>query len=78
MFQRFFDEVERLSLSREVLVTGSTCTGPCEHGPVVVVHPGTAFYGNVKEPDVARILESHARGEQVTELLLPESAWDEP
>lgn len=76
VFQRFFDEVESHGLLGRVLITGSTCTGPCELGPSVIVHPGGHWYREVTEDDVAEIVESHlAAGKPVERLLMPDSAW---
>ncbi len=33
----------------EVLVTGSSCLGPCEQGPTVVVYPDGTWYSEVKD-----------------------------
>ena len=76
VFQQFFDELEKHDLLGRVLVTGSTCTGPCEMGPSIIVHPGNHWYGSVKVEDVAELVESHlVKGEPVERLLMPTDAW---
>ena len=73
---RFLEEAEARGLFDRLLITGSTCTGPCELGPVVIGHPGGHFYGKVSEQDVTEIIESHIlEGKPVERLLLPDSAW---
>ena len=46
----------------EVLVSGSSCLGPCEQGPTVVVYPEGTWYSKVTEADVATILDEHIKG----------------
>ncbi len=59
----------------EVLVTGSTCLGPCEQGPTVVVYPDGVWYSQVKEEHVPLILDEHIKkGTPVAECN-PDSIW---
>lgn len=76
-FQRLLDETERRGLYPRVLVTASTCTGPCELGPVMVVHPGGHWYREVDEEAAVQILEAHLDGSgPVARQVMPDSAWD--
>ena len=59
----------------EVLVTGSTCLGPCEQGPTVVIYPDGTWYTQVKEADVATIINEHIKGGKPAESLKPNSVW---
>jgi len=59
----------------QVLVTGSACLGPCEHGPTVVVYPDATWYSKVQEGDVAAILDEHIGKGTPVERLKPNSVW---
>ena len=59
----------------QVLVTGSSCLGPCEQGPTVVVYPDGVWYSQVKETDVATILDEHIKKGQPVASLKPDSIW---
>ena len=59
----------------EVLVTGSSCLGPCEQGPTVVVYPEGTWYSKVTEADVATILEEHIGKGTPAQKLNPDSVW---
>ncbi len=67
--------IERGIQPSEVLVTGSTCLGPCEQGPTVVVYPDGTWYSQVKEDDVAKILDQHIKGGQPVADLKPDTVW---
>ena len=76
LLMRFFMESARLQLVPQVVVTESSCMGPCDHGPTVVVYPDAVWYGKVKADDVAEILEQHIKGgKPVERLLLPDEVW---
>jgi (2Fe-2S) ferredoxin len=67
--------IERGVQPGEVLVTGTTCLGPCEQGPNVVVYPTGTWYSQVKDSDVPVILDEHIKkGEPATQLN-PDSVW---
>jgi (2Fe-2S) ferredoxin len=59
----------------QVLVTGSACLGPCEQGPTVVVYPDGTWYSQVKEGDVAAILDEHIGKGQPVARLKPDAIW---
>jgi (2Fe-2S) ferredoxin len=58
-----------------VLVTGSSCLGPCEQGPTVVVYPDGVWYSQIKESDVPVILDEHIGKGQPVARLKPNSVW---
>lgn len=69
--QRFIEEINERELSNEVLVTITGCFGICDKGPVVVIYPDGAWYGNVSAEDVTEIVESHLEeGIKVERLLI--------
>jgi (2Fe-2S) ferredoxin len=59
----------------QVLVTGSSCLGPCEQGPTVVVYPDGTWYSKVTETDVAAILDEHIGKGAPVQALKPDSVW---
>ena len=59
----------------EVLVSGSSCLGPCEQGPTVVVYPDNTWYSKVTEQDVATILDEHIKGGKPAAKLNPDAVW---
>ncbi len=64
------DEVEKRGLKGEIKVTGSTCLGPCEEGPTIVVYPEGIWYKGVTEADVNEIVENHILKNKPVERLL--------
>lgn len=76
LLMRFMMETARLNLVAKVLVTESSCCGPCQFGPTVIVYPDNVWYQKVTANDVAEILESHVqRGQPVERLKLPNEVW---
>ncbi len=67
--------VERGFQPGDVLVTSSSCLGPCEQGPTLVVYPDGVWYAQVKEADVPRILDEHIGKGNPVEALKPDSVW---
>ena len=67
--------IERGVPPGEVLVTGTTCLGPCEQGPNVVVYPTGTWYSRVKDADVSVILDEHIKKGQPAAQLKPDSVW---
>lgn len=70
IIQKFMEEIEERELSSEVMVTNTGCFGICDKGPIVVVYPEGAWYGNVSVGDVPEIVESHLEGGIKVERLL--------
>lgn len=76
LLMRFMMESARLNLVQQVLVTESTCLGPCDFGPTVVVYPDSVWYNKVTPDDIPEILEQHImNGKPVERLILPDTAW---
>lgn len=67
--------IERGYQPGQVLVTSSGCLGPCENGPTVVIYPDGIWYSQVKEADVATILDEHIGKGKPVEKLNPDSIW---
>jgi len=59
----------------DVLVTGTSCLGPCEQGPNVVIYPEGTWYSQVKESDVAVILDEHIKKGTPAQQLKPDAIW---
>jgi (2Fe-2S) ferredoxin len=67
--------IERGIEPGEVIVTGTTCLGPCEQGPNVVVYPTGTWYCQVKDSDVPVILDEHIKKGAPAMQLNPDSVW---
>lgn len=66
----FREEVDRLGLAGEILVTRVGCTGQHAWGPTVIVYPEGIWYARVKPEDVAVIVQEHLlRGRPVERLI---------
>lgn len=64
------EEVEKRGFLNEVKITGSSCLGPCEEGPIMVVYPEGTWYKGIKPEDVHEIVEKHiVQGRPVQRLL---------
>jgi (2Fe-2S) ferredoxin len=73
---KFFQEAESRGLFGQVLITGTTCVGPCQAGTTVIVYPDGAWYQGVTPQRAAEIMERHiVKGKPVEEFFLPESFW---
>ncbi|MFQ5579046.1 MAG: ferredoxin [Nitrospiria bacterium] len=71
-----YDEMEKRELFGQILVTESTCLGPCPMGPTVVVYPDAVWYRGVKPADVAEIMDEHiTQGRPVERLVMPDEMW---
>lgn len=69
LLMAFQAAVSQQGLANQVLVTGSTCLGPCEEGVNVVVYPEGVWYRNVSKGDVEEIVRDHLReGKPVARL----------
>lgn len=62
-------ELERRNLQNSVQVIKTGCFGFCQHGPIVMIHPGEHFYCRVKPQDVKKLVETHLVNSQVVEEL---------
>ena len=56
----------------DVLVTQTGCLFPCNQAPVVVIHPGDAWFGHVDAHAARRLVVERIQwGLPVTDHLLP-------
>ena len=65
------DEISARELGEVVRGVGTTCLGPCETGPTVVVFPDNVWYQGVTEADVNEIIDSHILKNTPVERLIP-------
>jgi len=77
LLTHFMSEVEKNNLFANVIVTGSTCIGPCPLGPIVIVYPEGTWYQKVTSAeDVATIVREHIlQGKPVERLKVPDAIW---
>ncbi|MBF0273716.1 MAG: (2Fe-2S) ferredoxin domain-containing protein [Nitrospinae bacterium] len=74
LWQSLAEELDNRMLYDTVKITGATCVGPCNKGPVVIVYPDNVWYGNVKAEDVKELFDTHiGKGETIDRLLIPEA-----
>lgn len=72
----FYNEMEKKMLFGQILITESTCLGPCMVGPTVVVYPDGVWYKGVTPDDVTEIVEEHfVKGNAVKRLMVPDELW---
>ncbi len=72
----FYGGMEKHMLFGQILITESSCLGPCPIGATVVVYPEGVWYKGVKTADVAEIMESHiVNGKPVERLRVPDEMW---
>jgi NADP-reducing hydrogenase subunit HndC len=63
-------ELKKRGLDKEVKVIETGCMGPCDLGPVLLVHPDGTFYQRVTALDVSQLVEEHfAKGRPYKKLL---------
>lgn len=62
LLQSFREEVDRLGLAKEILVTRAGCTGQHAWGPTVIIYPEGIWYARVKPEDVPVIIQEHLVG----------------
>ncbi|MDD2554164.1 MAG: (2Fe-2S) ferredoxin domain-containing protein, partial [Desulfotomaculaceae bacterium] len=63
-------ELDRRNLRDNVRVFKTGCFGFCQHGPIIMVHPGEVFYSKVRPEDVKEFVETHLISGRVVERLL--------
>ncbi|MTI59921.1 MAG: NADH-quinone oxidoreductase subunit NuoF [Firmicutes bacterium] len=72
------DELAEHDLSKEIKIVETGCHGFCEKGPIMIVYPEGVFYCQLKEEDVAEIVEEHfLKGRIVDRLLFKEPISEE-
>ncbi len=74
--EEFYVQLQERQLFEKVMVSTSSCMGPCGAGPTVVVYPEGVMYGGVTKEDVSAIFEEHLQGgKPVERLQIPEEFW---
>ncbi len=69
-------ELEERALFDRFKLTRTSCLGPCEMGPTVLVYPEGVMYGGVQPGDVREIIEEHLLGGRPVERLkVPAACW---
>jgi NADP-reducing hydrogenase subunit HndC len=68
--QELEQELARRNLQDAVRVIQTGCFGFCQHGPIVMVHPGEIFYCRVKPADAGELVETHLVNGKLLERLL--------
>ena len=66
----FIDELHENKIENEVRVVETGCHGFCERGPIAIVYPEGVFYSELKEADVAEIVEEHLLKGRIVDRLL--------
>jgi NADH-quinone oxidoreductase subunit F len=64
-------ELKTRNLDKEVQTIVTGCMGPCDLGPVILVHPDGTFYQRVTALDVPELVEEHFVKGRPCERLLP-------
>ena len=52
-------ELKKRGLDEEIKIVETGCMGPCDLGPVMLVHPEGTFYQRVTALDVPKLVEEH-------------------
>ncbi|MCC7145951.1 MAG: (2Fe-2S) ferredoxin domain-containing protein [Phycisphaeraceae bacterium] len=63
-------ENEILDRGLNAQVTSTGCFKLCDKGPVMVVHPGNHWYGEIDEEKIDQILDKLEENQPAAELLL--------
>ena len=72
-FGRFMEERRAYG---KVAITRTSCLGPCELGPTVLVYPEGVMYVGVQPGDIEEIFDQHLLGNQpVSRLQAPTEIW---
>ncbi len=66
----FIDELHENEIENEVRVVETGFHGFCERGPIAIVYPEGVFYSELKENDVAEIVEEHLLKGRIVDRLL--------
>ena len=66
------ENLAKFDLTNDVQIVKTGCFGLCAAGPIVIVYPEGTFYSHVTVEDVAEIVESHLKNDQVVTRLVYE------
>ncbi len=66
------DELKKRGLDEEIKIVETGCIGPCDLGPVMLVHPDSTFYQRVTALDVPALVEEHFIKGRPCKKLLPQ------
>jgi NADP-reducing hydrogenase subunit HndC len=70
MRERLAEELKKHGLDKEIRVVETGCMGPCDLGPVMLVHPDGTFYQKVTALEVPKLVEEHfLKGRSYAKLL---------
>ncbi len=74
VWQKFAEIVDKNQAFATVKLSGvQSCLGPCQAGPVVIVHPDNVWYKIGSDSDIEEIFDNHLMGDKPVErLMLPE------
>lgn len=64
-------ELKQRGLDNEIRIVETGCMGPCDLGPVMLVHPEGTFYQKVTALDVPKLVEEHFIKGRPYQPLLP-------
>ena len=63
-------ELKKRGLDEEIKIVETGCMGPCDLGPVMLIHPEGTFYQRVTALDVPELVEEHfIKGRPYTKLM---------
>jgi (2Fe-2S) ferredoxin len=72
----FGRQLEERELFGRIKMTRTSCLGPCELGPSVLVYPDGVMYVGVTPGDIAEIIDEHLLGDNpVDRLKAPAEVW---
>ncbi len=76
VLMEFARELEERALFGRLKLTRTSCLGPCDLGPIVLVYPEGVMYGGVQPGDVHEIIDEHLLGDRPVERLkVPPEVW---
>lgn len=68
--------IESKGLFDKVIMSTTSCLGPCSNGPMVIVYPDAVWYCKVRPEDVDEILDQHiGQGKKVERLEMSDAVW---
>jgi len=69
VLMEFGRQLEERQLFGRFKITRTSCLGPCELGPTVLIYPEGLMYTGVQPGDVREIIEEHLLGDRPVERL---------